>query len=587
MIIVGIVLILMGSYLSIYLAHLDVVKNALSFIPPFIPIEFVMNSIAFILVYVIYSFIEKAKYKSLFKDIENMNSAISKFISDKQLGKLEINSAFMQNTLNLLQNMEKEYQKINFKTKSKIETLQKEVEDLENMIDLENILVCKVNENAKVEKANKRFLKFFGFENEVKLNMNTKNVLKLFDGILEEKYLNELLHQEYKIKLKDREFLLKIEKVENKDSYVITLLDITNFEKEKKEIEKKVLYVKDNLKSAQAINKTFETTMIRMLNYETYAEHLGAGILEVFEEAFVERIHSLGYDEIFKVQNDIFAVYASKVDYERYKKVLEDTIKIVVAGESYIFNPKVVLASGVNFDQAYQQMLESTKTLISKEKTNVKYHPEIIRLLNKAIENNNIVLGYKAIEGQNDAIIVTPVIEDEYGAPVGEEIVLNLAREFNLYLMMIKELFINNLNIVKNYKVIIDVTTEELLATTILSDLLSLIKREDLFVIFNVEINSNYSVVFPILKQIKSFAQLGIKNVGRGYISFRDVYALKVEYLEVDDSIIQLIRTNPQWKFLLDSVKMLVSAQKTKLLANHYKDNKVLKISDKLKTYKD
>ena len=587
MIILGIVLILMGSYASIYLAHLDIVKNALSFVPPFVPIEFVMNSIVFILVYIIYSLMEKAKYNALFKDIETINSAIDKFISDKEIGELEIESPFMRNTLNLLHKMEKEYQKSNDKIKNKIEILQNEVENLETMIDLENILVCKVNENAKVEKANKRFLKFFGFENEVKLNMNTKNVLKLFDGILEEKYLNELLHKEYKIKLKGREFLLKIEKVENKDSYVITLLDITDFEKEKKEIEKKVLYVKNNLKSAQAINKVFETTMIRMLNYETYAEHLGLGILEVFEEAFVERIQSLGYEEIFKVQNDIFAIYASKVEYEKYKKVLEETIKIVVAGETYIFNPKVVLASGVNFDQAYQQILESTKTLISKEKRDVKYHPEIIRLLNKAIENNNIVLGYKAIEGQNDAIIVTPVIEDEYGAPVGEEIVLNLAREFNLYLMLVKELLINNLNILKNHKIIIDVTSEELLSTTILVDLLSLIRREDLFVIFNVDIHSNYSVVFPILKQIKSFAQLSIKNVGRGYISFRDVYALKVEYLEVDDSIIQLIRTNPQWKFLLDSVKILVSGQRTKLLANNYKDDKVLKISDKLKTYKD
>ena len=585
MIVLGVILILIGSYLSIYLAQLDFVKNALSFLPTFIPAEFIVNSIAFISVYIIYNFIEKAKYRSLFEDIANINSAINSFISEKIFKEPEISTASMKDTLHLLQNVEKEYQKLDQKTKTKIESLEKEVLELENILNLEHILVCEVNEAGKVQKANKKFLDFFGFENEVQLNMSIKNIQELFNETLKEVYLNELLHQEKKIKLKDKEFLLKVEKIENKDSYVITLLDISNFEKEKREIEKKALYANGNLKSVKAINKTFQMTMIRILNYENYAEHLGLGILEVFEETFVEKIKSLGYDEIFKIQNDIFAIYDLKIDYDKYKKVLEETIKIVVAGDTYIFNPKIVFAGGVNYDQAYQQILESTKTLISKEKNSVKYHPEIIKLINNSIVSNNIVLGYKTIENKNNIIVITPSIQDEYGALIDEKIISDIAREFNLYLMMVKQLVINNLNILKNHQVIINVTSEELLSTTILADLLSLIKREELFVVFNVDINSKYSVVYPILKQIKSFAQLGIRNVGRGYISFKDIYALKVEYLEIDNSIVELVKTNPQWKFLLDSIKILVSAQNTKLLANNYKDDKVFKISNELKTY--
>ena len=586
MIIMGILLILICCYASIYLAKLDIVQHSLSFLPPFVPTEFVINSIAFVFVYILYAFFEKAKYRSLFDDIEKINVALNQFISDKKIEVPELYTSFLRTTLHLITKIEQDYQKYVQKVNSKIEILENDIEALETILNLEDVLVCEVTESGKVKKANKQFLKFFGYKNEVKLNMQVKNIQELFGDEFGGVYLNEILHQEKKIKINNREFLLRVEKVQKEESYIISLIDITNFEEEKKEIEKKALF-SGSLKSEKAINKTFETTMIRIINYENYAEHLGLAILEVFEEAFVAKIKSLGYDEIFKIQNDIFAIYDLKVDYERYKKVLEETIKIVVAGDTYIFNPKVVLASGVNFDQAYQQILESTKTFVSKEKNDVKYHPEIIRLLNKSIDNNNIALGYKVIDGQNNTIVITPVIEDEYGAELGDKIILDLAREFNLYLMLVKELLLNNLNILKNHKIIIDVTSEELLSTTILADLLSLIRREDLFVIFNVDINSNYSVVFPILKQIKSFAQLSIKNVGRGYISFRDVYALKVEYLEVDDSIIQLIQTNPQWKFLLDSVKILVSAQKTKLLANNYKDDRVLRISSELKVYKN
>ena len=114
-----------------------------------------------------------------------------------------------------------------------------------------------------------------------------------------------------------------------------------------------------------------------------------------------------------------------------------------------------------------------------------------------------------------------------------------------------------------------------------------MIKREDLDVVFNIEVDSKYSIVYPILKVIKSYAQLGLRKVGKGYISFRDIYALKIEYLELDDSIVNLIKSNPQWKFLVDSVKTILKGQNSKILSNGYSDERVLKISNQFKIYEE
>ena len=182
--------------------------------------------------------------------------------------------------------------------------------------------------------------------------------------------------------------------------------------------------------------------------------------------------------------------------------------------------------------------------------------------------------------------MIYPSIKDEYGSSIiDQNMVISIAREFNLYLAMIKQVLINNLNLLKNYKIVIDVKSEDLLSSTILSDLLALIGREELQIVFNVEINSEYSLISPILVKIKSVSQLGLKNVGNGYISFKDIYALKMEYLEIDNSICDLMKSNPQWKFLLDSLKLIVSAQKTKLLSTNYKDDKVFRVSNQMKIY--
>jgi len=588
MVILGIMLILVGSYLSIFIAKIDFIKSSLELVPAVVPSEFVVNSITFIIVYLFYYMFEKAKNKKIFTDIETINTELNRFLTEKEF-ELESSKTplFHQNVI-LLNSCFKEYKTLSETTTKKIDKLEETVENLEDMVDLQTTLVCKVNESGKILKANKRFLKFLAFENEVKLNMKTKSVKELFDDDLGDNWLYELLHQEVKVSLKGVEFLLKIEKVDREQYYVLSLINITKFEEEKRELEKKTLYTNENLKSEMAINKTLEICMIRIHNYENYATTFGSGILEVFEDKFVEKLKSLGYDEIFKIQNDIFAVYDLKVDFEHYKKILEESIILSVGGDEYIFNPRIVLASGVNFNQAYQQILESSHTLVSKEKDDVKYHLEIVNVVNKALIKNKVILGYKVIENQNNTILIYPSIKDEYGSNIiDQNMVISIAREFNLYLAMMKQVLINNVNLLKNYKIIIDVKSEDLLSSTLLADLLSLITREELLIVFNVDINSKYSVVLPILKQIKSHAQLGLKHVGRGYLPFKDIYALKIEYIEIDESIINLIKANPQWKFLLDSIKLLISAQKTRLLANNYKEENIFRISNQLKVYEN
>jgi len=582
---IGIGLILIASYISLYIIKLNIWDQIPHRILGFIPYEFLVISIVFILFYFIYMIIDKIKAKKLFKEIESINNVLATFISDKTLKEVEITNYQLKSTYKLIKNFTEEYFKLEQKLRTKIRSLEDTNSNLLDILNEEEVMVCKINNIGKLVKANQKFLRFVKFESEAKFNMNIRDLKEIFTPQIEEDW--SVYDNSYvKAKIGESLFLVYVKKIVSSLEYVLTFIDITEFEKEKQELERKALYFNKYLKSEKAMNKLIETTMIRVLNYENYAAHLSKGVMELFEEQFVEKIRALGYDEIFKIQNNTFAVYDLRVDFDKYKKVLEESIKVSVAGDEFIFNPKVVLGSGLNYEQAYQQVIESGYTLISKQKNDYRYPLDAIKLINRNILNDNILLGYKMIENEDNIMFIYPSIQDGITLNLLDQSMINgIAREFNLYLIMIKQVIINNLQMIKNYKIIIDVTSGDLLSTTMLVDLLLLIKREELNVVFNVDINSKYNLVLPILKQIKSFAQLSIKNVGQGYISFKDLYVLKVEYMEIDNSIIELMKTNPQWKFLLDSVKLLVSAQRTKLLAYNYSDEKVLKISDELKIY--
>jgi len=579
--IIGIVLVIIASFVSSYLIELDTIKDSYNFIVPY---EFVVNVVVFISVFMIYNIIQKIKIKSIFKDLETLQTEINNFLSTKTFNSIE---AKTKEFFPLFVAINKLFTKIiedKEHTEKKLTTLESDNKEYNNILNLENVVVMKVTESGKVIKANNKFFKLLNVKNVSKFNMQVKHIFDIFENKLDKDFVT-YLEEDIKVTINDTKFIMHIEKVQKEMSYVITLIDITNFENEKEEIIKKTQYVSENLKTIFAINKSQETLMIKILNYDNYATYLGSGIMEVFEAKFVATIKSMGYEDIFKVQNNIFAVYDFSVDFDKYKRLLEENIVITVGKDKYIFNPKVVLASGVNFEQAYQQILESSKTLISKPKEASAYNLEIIKLINKTILSNNIKLGYKSILNHNDTILIYPVIVDEYGNIIPQDEVENIVKEFNLYLSMLKQIIINHINILKNYKIIVNVSSEDLFSLTILSDLLSLIKREELMIVFNISINSNYSLVSPLLRQIKSYAQIGIRNVGHGYISFKDIYNLKVGYLEVDDNVVKLIKEDKKWSFLLDSIKLLVSGQNTKLLSNNYSDDKVYQISKDLKIY--
>jgi EAL domain-containing protein (putative c-di-GMP-specific phosphodiesterase class I) len=583
-ILVGLLLVIASGYASVYLLQMNKLKNILAPIP--IPYEFVVISGVYLITFILFYIIIK-KTNIVSRELLSINNMLQQFLKQEKIEIPTLKHPSLQQIATLIQEAYQKYNEMSENSTKKINTYKEIADSMLDIFDLEKVLVAKVNQDGKIIKANKRLLKFLAFESEVKLNMNVKNFKDIFDQEVSNTWLNDFLDKKNEVMIKKVKFIIYVEKVQRLPEYVITLIDITEIEEERAKLEYERNYVNNNLKTFFALNKSFEITLIRVTNYENYAINLGTGILELFQEEFVKKIKSLGYDEVFMIQNDIFAIYGiEKNEYNQYKKILEETIQVEVGDDTYLFNPKIVLGGGVNFEQARQQLFESTNTFISKVKEDVKYNPEFIKLLNKSILNQKIILSYTPIENHKNTIIVEPIIKDEYSnTPLNKELIINIAQEFNLYLLMIKILLLNNISLLKDQKIIINVTTTDLLATTILTDLLTLIKREELNVVFNIEVNSKYSVVFPLLKTIKSYAQIGLRKVGKGYISFRDVYALKVEYLEIDDTIIDLVDTNPQWKFLLDAVKIIIKGQKSKLIARNYSDNKILKISNNSKMF--
>ena len=574
----GIVGILVSSIIVTYLLRLEIIKQTYNLS---IPYEFIVVSGIFLIAFFVYYFIQSQKFKSIIKELEKLNLELNNFITSQKFS-IETQNSYLANTFVLLNKIFNDFIQTLSEDIQKAAFLENEKNQLEEILDLESVYILEITISGKVVRANKPFLKFLNFKNETQLNMKIKHIYDIFEEEIEDEISN-LIGKEIKVTIKNKKFSLYIEKVSKDMLYVMTLIDITHFEEEKNNIIKQVEYASKNLKNLFSINKSKEILMIRILNYDNYASYLGSAVMDIFIENFVEKIKTMGYEDIFKVQNNTFAVYDFNVNFEQYKTILEENIIITVGKDRYIFNPKVILASGVNFEQAYQQILESGKTLISKQKVSSKYNLEIIKIINKVIYSDSIKLGYKYIINNKDTIIIYPVIVDEYGNVLPQDEVEGIAREFNLYLYMLKQVIINHINIIKNYKIIVNVSSEDLFAMTMLKDLASFIKREELMIVFNVSINSKYSLIYPILKYIKSFAQIGIRNVGHGYISFKDIYTLKVGYLELDDGIMQLAKEDKKWEFLINSIKLLVSEQNTKLLSNIYNDDKIYQISKDIK----
>lgn len=265
--------------------------------------------------------------------------------------------------------------------------------------------------------------------------------------------------------------------------------------------------------------------------------------------------------------------------------MLEETIKISISGSYYFFNPIIVIGSGVNYTQAKEQVLESSYTMVSKVREKPKYELEFVKLVNSTINNDRVEMGYFEIEGENNTIIIKPLFDSEYGLEGADEEIMEYLKEFNLYLQVMKNLMSKNLDHLKFHKIILNVTSKELLSETLMDDLLNFINREELRVVFNVEINGDYKLILPMLKTIKLHSQLSLRKVGNSFINFKDIYGLKIEYIEIDDSLINLMRKNRNWGILLKGVKLILSGQRTKILANHYKDERVLKISNQLKQF--
>ncbi len=581
---IGLVIVFSSSYISLLLLQMKEVQDILAPLP--FPAEFVVTSSVYLVSFLIYYFVV-AGNKGIYREIAKINDFIQQYVREQNPTFPIVKTSILIQTTNFLQDLIKKMKEEEENLTKKLNSCKTEVEVVDEIFNLEGAMVVKVNQDGKVIKANKRFLKFFAFENEVKLNMSLKNLKDIFDDELPHTWLNDFLGREQEVSIKKIKFVLSVEKAISKPEYVLTFINITEFEQEKRKLIYEREYVNENLKTTFALNKSFEITIIRVLNYENYATHLGTGIMELFQEEFAKKIKSLGVDEVFRVQDDIYAIYGNhKNSFNKFKKVLEETVIVELGEDKYIFNPRVVFGAGVNFEQAKQQIYESTHTLISKFREEPKFSPEIIKLVVKSILEEKISLAYSPIANQPNTLFIKPVIKDDYSNTlIDDKIVLGIAHELNLYLMMIKIVFLNNIVLLKDQKIIVDLTSTDLLATTLLNDLLILIRREELNVVFNININSNYSAVAPIIKSLKSVVQVGIRKVGKGYLNFRDVYALKVEFLEVDDSVIQLIKQNPQWKFLIDSVKILLKGQRSKILAKNYSDEKVFMITDKYKLY--
>jgi len=563
---IGIVLVLVSSYLSSLIIGHKIFSSLynLSFFNDFTAILLV-----FCIAFVIYYIFQSLAYKKLNKEITLLNNRLSEYTNTTQdtQTEIELKTPILKRTFNIVKSIIEKQTQLQKNLEQKLNNLQFDYKNMEEIMDYEDVVVFKINKSGKVVKANQKALSVLGIKSEGKLNLKYKNIEEIFDTKLPNNWLETPIQEVF---LNNKKYKMSVSELYNKAEYVLSLVDITDFDKKCCELENKLYSVSEHIKTSHSLNKSFEILMIKVVNYDRYIEHFSSAILELFDDAFAQRIASLGYKEVFRVSDGLFAVYDLHPPFDKYKKILEENLIVNIANNEYIFNPIIVMGSGVNYDQARQQISETSRTFVNKVKDKFKYNLEEIKVLNECLKDAKVVLGYRMVS--DGAIFIYPFIKDPYNEEIKN--VTQIAREFNFYLQFMKVLLLGHLPYFKDKKLIINVTSDDLLSHTLLMDILSLIQREELNVVFNVKIDSKYKIIFPVLKMLKSYVQIGFGNIGNSFVNFKDIYLLKVEYLEVDESVVKLLKNDNNWRFLLGSIKMLVSAQKTKVLLEDYPGEK-------------
>jgi heme/copper-type cytochrome/quinol oxidase subunit 2 len=529
----------------------------------------IVNSIVYTVFVIIYYFLILYHQN---KNLKKEQQELIEILTKPQSSNKNVDFGILKELFFFVDSFIKEFKEKEKKDNFLIDELKSKIKQFENVINDSDILYITVTDKWNVTNLNQTAKHLFDVKTSYDFNKKFNSLKHIIKNKVSED-LHTLVDKEVELNILDKYYLCFVTEVEV-NSFLIKMVDISKLKKENEKLKNTVYQIHDNLFTDKKIDKFTKTTFIRILNYDRYAAYLDDTILKRFENSFVEILVKNGYSEIFKIGRDIYAVY-DYADINYLKNELETEIVVEVVNNKFILNPIVIFGAGINYEKAKQQLFESSLSLKSAIKENIKYPFSYINFINCSILDDDISFSYRQVK---DKIMIEPYLKS---TELTNGDISSYLRDFNLYLRVIHKIFVKYLSIFENQKVIINLDSSDLINSVSLGLFLKFIINNQLDVIFNVNINTHYEFSYALLKEIKIYLKIGLRNIGRGYFDFRTVYDLRVNYMEVDEKLIEYIKENPEAKKFLDGLKLITRNRKTELIAMGYKDENILEIGEK------
>jgi hypothetical protein len=539
-----------------------------------LPIEYehmIISSVIYLLFIVIYYFIvTKYKDNSLKKEQSNLLSILINTNNIKPIKKVD-DFVILKNLVMRVNDFLEKFEEKEKYNNSIIDDLKLQNKNHQYKIDNSNVLYFVVNKEWKIISLNETAKKDLNINLITEFNKKFGSLKSIISPQMDD--IKSIENKEIEVTIFDKYYLMYVTESAIENFFFVRLVDITKYKNENKSLKESIYKINDDLFTDKKMDKFTKTTFIRILNYDEYGAYLNDDILKKFEEKFVKILKKNGYEEIFKIDRDIYAVY-DYANMKYLKNELETEIVVEVSNNKFILNPIVILGAGVNYEEAKQQIFESSLNLKSAIKEDVKYSFENMNLINNYILDNNLYFSYRQVK---DMIMIEPYFKTAGELPSSVNVEEYL-KDFNLYINVLHKVFVKYLNVLEKQKIIINLDSNSLLSTTSLFTLLTFLKNNQVEVIFNININNYFEFSYKILKEIKAYFKISLKNIGDSYFNFKSFKEIRPNYIEIDKNVIEYIKQYPEAKKFLNGLELITRDEKIELIALGYRDENILEI---------
>ncbi|RUM56750.1 MAG: hypothetical protein DSY40_01770, partial [Nautilia sp.] len=501
----GVLFAIIAGIVDIYVLNMDV-----SFVYQYIPKEYanfvVSGSVIFVFFLLYYFFLWNNS-----KNLKVETKKIKEILNNKEL--LENKQRFFvlkdlfETIKKFIEQEESEKEKLN----GEKEELIIKLNDYQNIIENGNLSILTIHKDFKVVNLNSIAKEEFKVTTSFEFNQKFRSLKAIIEN-LKIKSIDGVLNQEFGVKILGKYYSMYILKSEKDEFYIARLLNVTSYEDRIEELEKRLTQISEHLFTEEKMDKFTKTTFIRIVNYDKYAGYLNEDVLKEFENKFVKVLVSNGYKEVFKIDKDLYAVY-NYVDVNKMKIELENLITIEANETEYMIAPIVIFGLGTNYQIAKEQVLESSIDLQSNIKESPKYTEEFIKKINTAIANDEIYLLYRQVK---DIIMVEPYFKLDLSYS-DRKLIPEYLKSFNLYLIVMEKLFIKYGDVIKRHKVLVNLDSYDLSATSQLTYFMRYVRKEQLDIILNIYVNDYYKLSYKFMRELKKYFYISLRNVGKSY----------------------------------------------------------------------